>query len=87
MKGNIRCVEGRLMRHDPQFDDPDFETDVGECPECGAEGRNCADCGISHAEESWEDYAPYRSGFRQTVQHFCTNCADHRRDMWLEGHG
>lgn len=34
MKGDIRCVEGRLMRHDPQPDDPDLETDRGPCPEC-----------------------------------------------------
>jgi hypothetical protein len=37
-----RCVDGRLMRHDPQFDDPDLETDVGECPEC--EGDGCKEC-------------------------------------------
>ncbi len=61
MKGDTRCVEGRLMRHDPQFDDPDLETDIGECPECEGKGHNCADCAASHAEECWEDYAPYRS--------------------------
>jgi len=33
-----RCIEGRLYRHDPQHDDPDLETDVGECPACGGEG-------------------------------------------------
>jgi len=84
MKGDIRCVGGRLMRHDPQFDDPDLETDIGECQECEGKSYNCADCGASHAEEEWEDYAPYRSGFRLTEQHFCTSCADHRRDRWLE---
>ena len=41
-RGEIRCVDGRLMRHDPQFDDPDLETDVGKCPECDGEG--CAEC-------------------------------------------
>lgn len=87
MKGDTRCVEGRLMRHDPQFDDPDLETDISECPECEGKGHNCTDCGACHAEESWEDYAPYRSGFRQIKQHFCTSCADHRRDQWLERHG
>lgn len=40
MKGDTRCVEGRLMRHDPQHDDPDLETDIGECPEC--EGDGCS---------------------------------------------
>ena len=39
MKGDLRCVEGRLMRHDPQFDDPDLETDRGVCPEC--DGLGC----------------------------------------------
>lgn len=33
-----RCVEGRLLRHDPQPDDPDLETDVGQCAECGGDG-------------------------------------------------
>jgi hypothetical protein len=28
------------MRHDPQHDDPDLETDVGQCPEC--EGKDCS---------------------------------------------
>ena len=39
MKGDLRCIEGRLFRHDPQLDDPDLETDVGECPEC--QGKGC----------------------------------------------
>ena len=39
MRGEIRCVEGRSMRHDPQHDDPDLETDMGRCPVC--EGGNC----------------------------------------------
>ena len=41
MKGDLRCIEGRLWRHDPQWDDPDLETDVGECPDCS--GCGCAD--------------------------------------------
>ncbi len=41
MKGDIRCIEGRLYRHDPQWDDPDLETDVGQCPDCSGDG--CAD--------------------------------------------
>lgn len=43
MKGDLRCVEGRLFRHDPQWDDPDLETDVGECPDCSGDG--CGDDG------------------------------------------
>ena len=38
MKGDLRCVDGRLMRHDPQSDDPYLETDRGECPDCAGEG-------------------------------------------------
>lgn len=34
-----RCVDGRVMRHDPQHDDPELETDIGQCEEC--EGRGC----------------------------------------------
>lgn len=40
-KGDLRCIEGRLFRHDPQSDDPDLETDVGECPDCTGDG-----CGL-----------------------------------------
>ena len=39
MKGDIRCVEGWLWRHDPQHDDPELETRVGRCQEC--EGVGC----------------------------------------------
>lgn len=34
-----RCEDGRLMRHRPFPDDPHFEHDVGECPEC--QGAGC----------------------------------------------
>lgn len=43
MKGDLRCVEGRLWRHDPQQDDPDLETDIGQCPDCSGDG--CGDDG------------------------------------------
>lgn len=36
MKGDIRCFEGYLWRHDPQPDDPDLETKIGPCPGCYA---------------------------------------------------
>ena len=39
-----RCVDGRIMRHDPQFDDPDCETDIGECDVCEGEGCSTCDC-------------------------------------------
>lgn len=47
MKGETRCVDGRLYRHDPQYDDPYLETDRGICPECDGEGctRECDVCG------------------------------------------
>lgn len=39
MKSDTRCVEGRLMRHIPQFYDPYYESDKGQCPEC--DGKGC----------------------------------------------
>lgn len=39
MKGDLRCLDGRLMRSDPQDDDPNLETDRGVCPDCN--GRGC----------------------------------------------
>ena len=44
MKSNLRCLEGRLWRHAPQWDDPYLETEIGECPEC--RGKGCDD-GVS----------------------------------------
>jgi hypothetical protein len=43
MNGNLRCIDGRIFRHDPQDDDPYLETDVGECPDCSGDG--CGDDG------------------------------------------
>lgn len=43
MKGDTRCEDGRLLRHDPQPDDPGLETDMGKCPEC--EGKGCSSAG------------------------------------------
>jgi hypothetical protein len=41
MKGDLHCIEGRLYRHDPWPDDPDLETNVGQCPDCSGDG--CGD--------------------------------------------
>ena len=38
MKNDLSCCNGRLMRHDPQPDDPELQTDVGECPDCSGGG-------------------------------------------------
>lgn len=38
MKGDLHCVEGRLLRHDPQSDDPELQTDIGQCPDCSGDG-------------------------------------------------
>jgi len=38
MRGDFRCFGGRLLRHDPQLDDPYLETDTGECPDCSGDG-------------------------------------------------
>ena len=48
MKGDLRCIEGRLFRHDPQWDDPDLETDVRECPDCSGDGRGCISTELHH---------------------------------------
>lgn len=48
MRGDIRCVEGTLYRHDPQHDDPDLEVARGPCPEC--EGKGCRELFIAEAE-------------------------------------
>lgn len=40
LSDRTRCVDGRLMRSDPQPDDPDLETDIGKCPECDGVGCN-----------------------------------------------
>jgi len=48
MRGDIRCVEGRSFRHDPQHDDPELETDIGRCREC--EGKGCREVMIAEAE-------------------------------------
>ena len=46
MKGDLRCIQGRQYRHDPQPDDPGLETDIGQCPECEGDGcRQCDCCG------------------------------------------
>lgn len=46
-RGDTRCIDGRLFRHQPFPDDPYYEHDVGQCSECQGEGCNktCAVCG------------------------------------------
>ena len=40
---NVRCIDGRLWRHDPMPDDPYLETEIGMCDECQGRGKglNC----------------------------------------------
>lgn len=52
MKNDIRCYEGRLLRSDPQHDDPYLETDVGQCPDCTGSG----------CEEDEEGWGQQKSG-------------------------
>ena len=35
---SLRCIEGRTVRHDPQNDDPELQTDLGECRHCRGAG-------------------------------------------------
>ena len=44
MKGDLKCIDGRLMRHDPQADDPCLQTDLGQCPECNGRGCDVCEC-------------------------------------------
>lgn len=59
-KGDLWCIDGRLWRHDPQSDDPELQTDIGQCPDCSGHGcpveadtptgippdwADCAQCG------------------------------------------
>lgn len=41
-----RCVDGRMMRHDPQPDDPNLETDIGKCEVCEGEGCDDSEDGV-----------------------------------------
>ena len=36
-----RCIDGRLLKHEPFPDDPEFETDIGPCPDFP--GCGCSD--------------------------------------------
>ena len=60
MRGEFYCVGGRLMRHDPQHDDPELMTDRGECPDCSGDG--CGDDGemVSKAGRRYPDEARTR---------------------------
>jgi len=53
-KGDLRCIEGRLFRHDPQHDDPYLETDVGQCPDCS--GSGCGDDGEPVSKSGRSDF-------------------------------
>lgn len=56
-KGDIRCIDGRSMRHDPQHNDPYLETDLGACPDCDGAGcdHTCPRCGESMEPECVPD--------------------------------
>lgn len=52
-KGEFFCIEGRLHRHDPQYDDPELTTDRGQCPDCS--GKGCGDEPVSKGHARPED--------------------------------
>ena len=60
MKGDLRCIEGRLFRHDPQWDDPDLETDIGACPDCSGDG--CDD-----SDEPVQKFGPSEAWIRNAI--------------------
>lgn len=51
MKGDIRCFQGKLWRHEPQQDDPEFETCVGDCPHCDGIGCDELDRRVAAAKD------------------------------------
>ena len=76
MKGELRCIDGRLMRHDPMPDDPYLETDTGKCPDCEGAGCVCECCGTHLSRD--------RHG-----ELFCKPCNDAREDgeAFADRHG
>jgi len=40
-KGDLWCIHGLLLRHNPQSDDPELHTYIGQCPDCS--GHGCGD--------------------------------------------
>lgn len=59
---DARCVDGRIMRHDPQPDDPGLETDIGRCPECAGKGCvECEDCGCICTDDLCDDCVQNRA--------------------------
>ena len=54
-RGDTRCVEGRLYRHDPQDDDPYLETDMGICPDCA--GKDCEKLDLEQMRAMYGDEA------------------------------
>ena len=72
MKSDTRCVDGRLMRHDPQSDDPWLETDRGQCPECDGAGCNAPKAMGVKPDPRDPDHT--RSGI--FVYHNCSKCGN-----------
>ena len=38
MRGDLHCINGRLMRSDYADDGPELVTDIGQCPDCSGDG-------------------------------------------------
>lgn len=53
----LTCVDGRLMRSDPQPDDPYLQTDMGKCPDC--DGRGCEPPKAQHVALMAIEHAAY----------------------------
>ena len=53
-----RCVDGRVFRHRPYPDDPDFEHDVGPCPNLTGERCSRGDCPEPAGAGDIEDLPP-----------------------------
>ena len=61
------------MRHDPQHDDPELETDIGQCEECeGAGCVTCEECGAIGPDATDDGDA------------LCDDCAQNRAEAAWE---
>lgn len=60
MKGDLYCINGRLMRSEVAEDDPELVTDIGLCPDCNGDG--CSDDPFECVSKAGRSYQ-WRRGY------------------------
>ena len=60
LKGDLYCINGRLMRSDAAEDGPELVTDIGPCPDCSGDG--CADDPFECVSKAGRSYR-WRCGY------------------------